>query len=57
MSLISLLASVLFFLISPFDNNTAVLASFSRATIFDILLAFFGGMAGFLGIIKKKALR
>jgi uncharacterized hydrophobic protein (TIGR00271 family) len=54
MSLISLLASVVFFLTSPFDNNTAALASFTKATIFDILLAFFGGMAGFLGIIKKE---
>lgn len=54
MTLISLLASVLFFLISPFDNNTNALASFKKASIFDILLAFFGGMAGFIGIIKKE---
>jgi uncharacterized hydrophobic protein (TIGR00271 family) len=54
MTLISLLASVLFFLISPFDNNTAALASFEKASIFDVLLAFFGGMAGFIGIIKKE---
>jgi uncharacterized hydrophobic protein (TIGR00271 family) len=51
---ISLLASVLFFLISPFDNNTNALLSFQKATIFDILLAFFGGMAGFIGIAKKE---
>jgi uncharacterized hydrophobic protein (TIGR00271 family) len=54
---ISLMASILFFLISPFDNNTAALASFSRASIFDILLAFFGGMAGFIGIIKKEGIK
>ena len=54
MTVISLAASVLFFLISPFDNNTAVLNSFTKATIFDILLAFFGGLAGFIGIIKKE---
>jgi uncharacterized hydrophobic protein (TIGR00271 family) len=54
MTLISLVASTLFFLISPFDNDTAALASFKKATIFDILLAFFGGMAGFIGIVKKE---
>ena len=54
MTLTSLVASVLFFLISPFDNNTDALLSFQKATIFDILLAFFGGMAGFIGIIKKE---
>jgi uncharacterized hydrophobic protein (TIGR00271 family) len=54
MTLISLIASVLFFLISPFNNNTNVLASFTEASIFDILLAFFGGLAGFIGIIKKE---
>lgn len=51
---ISLLSSTLFFVISPFDNNTTALFSFTKATIFDISLAFFGGMAGFIGIIKKE---
>ncbi len=51
---ISLLSSTLFFIISPFDNNTTALFSFTKATIFDISLAFFGGMAGFVGIIKKE---
>ena len=51
---VSLLASVLFFLLSPFDNNTNALLSFEKATIFDIILAFFGGIAGFIGIIKKE---
>lgn len=54
MTLISLGASTLFFVLSPFDNDTAALASFKKATIFDILLAFFGGMAGFIGIVKKE---
>jgi uncharacterized hydrophobic protein (TIGR00271 family) len=54
MTLISLAASSLFFLLSPFDNDTVALASFKKATIFDILLAFFGGMAGFIGIVKKE---
>lgn len=54
MTLISLAASTLFFLVSPFHNDTVALASFKKATIFDILLAFFGGMAGFIGIVKKE---
>ena len=54
MTLVSLMASVLYFLISPFDSNTNALLSFQKASIFDILLAFFGGMAGFIGIIKKE---
>ena len=57
MTAISLMASVLFFLISPFDNNTAALSSFKTASIFDVLLAFFGGMAGFIGIIKKEGIK
>ncbi len=54
MTVTSLFASILFFLVSPFDNNTNALLSFQKATIFDIILAFFGGMAGFIGIIKKE---
>lgn len=54
---ISLIAAALFFLLSPFDNNTAALASFKKASIFDVLLAFFGGMAGFIGIIKKEGVK
>jgi uncharacterized hydrophobic protein (TIGR00271 family) len=52
MTLVSLTAATLFFLISPFDNNTVALESFKKASIFDILLALFGGAAGFIGIIK-----
>jgi uncharacterized hydrophobic protein (TIGR00271 family) len=54
---VSLFSSVLFFIISPFDNNTNALLSFQKATIFDIVLAFFGGMAGFIGIIKKEGMK
>jgi uncharacterized hydrophobic protein (TIGR00271 family) len=54
MTVISLLASILFFTLSPFNNNTIALFSFTKANIFDIFLAFFGGMAGFIGIIKKE---
>ncbi len=51
--IISLMASTLYFLVTPVTNSTSQLFSFSRATIFDALLAFFGGLAGFLGIARK----
>jgi uncharacterized hydrophobic protein (TIGR00271 family) len=53
MTIISLASSSLFFLVSPFDNNTFALQSFTKASLFDILLAFFGGAAGFIGIMKQ----
>lgn len=54
MTLISLASSVLYFIFSPFDFDTQQLSSFKNATIFDIFLAFFGGLAGFIGIVKKE---
>lgn len=53
MTIICLLASTLFFIITPFDFNTLQLSAFKKATIFDILLAFFGGLAGFIGVVKR----
>lgn len=53
----SLLASSLFFLITPFHYSTAELDSFLRATIFDVILAFAGGVAGFVGIIRKEGIK
>ena len=50
---ISLVASTIFFLISPFSNTNSILTNYTHPTIFDVMLAFFGGIAGFLGIIKK----
>jgi len=54
---ISLLSSTLFFLISPFDKDTHALQSFTKANIFDIFIAFFGGMAGFIGLMKKDGIK
>lgn len=53
MTIICLIASTLFFIITPFDFNTLQLSAFKQATIFDILLAFFGGLAGFIGVVKR----
>lgn len=52
-----LLASTVYFLISPFHSETSQLSSFKEATIFDCLLALFGGFAWFLGIIRKEAIK
>ncbi|MBX7243243.1 MAG: DUF389 domain-containing protein [Bacteroidia bacterium] len=57
MTLSSLIASIIFFLINPFHHDTTSLHSFEKASIFDIMLAFFGGMAGFIGIIKKEGVK
>lgn len=54
MTAVSLVAAVIYFFISPFDNSTELLASFKKASIFDIFLAFFGGLVGFIGILKKE---
>jgi uncharacterized hydrophobic protein (TIGR00271 family) len=51
----SILASTIYFIVTPFHYSTAELDSFTRATIFDVLLAFLGGIAGFVGIIRKEA--
>ncbi|MCS7074755.1 MAG: DUF389 domain-containing protein [Bacteroidia bacterium] len=54
MNFISLMASTIYFIISPFDEDTTALQSFTKASIFDIALAFFGGAAGLIGIVKKE---
>jgi uncharacterized hydrophobic protein (TIGR00271 family) len=53
----SLAAASLFFLITPFHHSTNELKSFTEATIFDVMLALAGGVAGFIGIIRKEAIK
>jgi uncharacterized hydrophobic protein (TIGR00271 family) len=53
MTVLSLISALIFFLVNPFANYTDQIYAYSSATIFDILLAIFGGLAGFIGIIKK----
>jgi len=53
----SLIASSFYFLISPFDFTTDQLNNFKEGSIFDVLLAFFGGLAGFLGITRREAVK
>ena len=57
MILTSLLASTLYFLLSPFHSETSQLSTFKTASVFDCLLALFGGFALFLGITRKEAIK
>lgn len=57
MLLTALFASTVYFIITPFHSETSQLASFKEATIFDCLLALFGGFAWFLGITRKEAIK
>jgi len=54
MVLISLLASTLFFLLSPLELiNPTELEARTSPTIYDVLIALFGGLAGILEISRK----
>lgn len=50
---LSLLASVLFFLISPFDDPTAEMQSRTFPTLLDVLVALFGGIAGIVSASRS----
>lgn len=51
---ISLIFSTLYYLITPYSIPTDELLSFSKPTIFDVLLAFVGGIAGFIAISRHN---
>lgn len=50
---ISLLASTLYFVVSPLSDAQSELLARTRPTIFDVLIAFFGGCAGFIATSRK----
>ena len=52
--LISLVVATIYYLITPYAIATDELLSFSHPTIFDVLLAFLGGMAGFIAISRHN---
>ena len=55
MVIISLTASTLFFILSPLSLvNPTEIAARTSPTIYDVLIAFFGGMAGILEISRKE---
>ncbi|MDE5552844.1 MAG: DUF389 domain-containing protein, partial [Muribaculaceae bacterium] len=53
-ALISILASTLFFLISPVAEGHSELLARTQPTIYDVLIAFFGGGAGIIGMSSRS---
>lgn len=54
---ICILSSTLYYLLSPYHIATDELLSFSKPTIFDVILAFIGGMAGMIAISRADGSR
>ena len=54
MVIISLLTSTLYFLISPLSEAQSELLARTRPTIFDVFIAFFGGLAGIVATSRKS---
>ncbi len=51
---ISLVASSLYFLISPISDARSELLARTQPTIFDVFIAFFGGLAGIVAMSRKS---
>lgn len=54
MVIVSLVASTTYFLLSPLGDAQSELLARTRPTIFDVLIAFFGGMAGIVATSRKS---
>ena len=54
MVLVSLLASFLYFLVSPLGDAQSELLARTRPTIFDVFIAFFGGLSGIVATSRKS---
>lgn len=54
MILISLVASSFYFLISPLSDAQSELLARTKPTIYDVFIAFFGGLAGILAASRKQ---
>lgn len=51
---ISLCTSTLYFAISPLSDTTSELLARTRPTIWDVMIAIFGGLAGIIGVTRKE---
>ncbi len=51
---ISLITSTVYFLISPLDAPTSEMTARTSPTIWDVLIALFGGIAGMIGNTRQK---
>ena len=52
--LISVAASTLYFCLTPIDAPSSALLARTSPTIWDVLIAAFGGLAGIIGITRKE---
>ena len=50
---VSLLTSTIFFLLSPIDEAHSEILARTSPTIYDVLIAFFGGMAGIIALSSR----
>ena len=53
-TLISLLVSTLYFLLTPLSDAQSELLARTTPTIWDVLIAFFGGLAGIIGATRSE---
>ena len=53
-TLIGLLTSTLYFLISPLDTAQSELLSRTTPTLWDVLIGLFGGLAGIVAVTRKE---
>lgn len=51
---IGAVVSTIYFLVTPIDNAQSELLARTQPTIFDVLIAFFGGLAGFIAASRKE---
>ena len=51
---ISLITSTIYFFISPLDEPTAEMIARTSPTLWDVLIALFGGIAGMIGNTRRK---
>lgn len=51
---ISISISAIYFALSPITNAQSELLARTQPTIFDVLIAIFGGMAGFIGVSRAR---
>lgn len=54
MTVIAILTSTLYFMISPWSGAQSELLARTQPTTFDVLIAFFGGLAGMVGQTRKE---
>lgn len=52
--LISLVTSILYFSITPISSSTSELLARTEPTIWDVMIATFGGFAGIIGVTRKE---